>query len=79
MTPRAFRAALSTIGWTQRGLADRLGVHETRVRRWVSGVYPIPENVAEWLQRLATEVEKHPLPIRWNDGPLARDRIENLT
>jgi DNA-binding transcriptional regulator YdaS (Cro superfamily) len=68
MTPDGFHAALSTIGWTKRGLADRLGVHETRIRRWASGVCPIPTSVAKWLRSLAKCHELRPLPKDWKTG-----------
>jgi plasmid maintenance system antidote protein VapI len=53
MTPARYHECLRLIGWTQRGLADRLSVHETRARRWGNGQYPIPDDVAERLERLA--------------------------
>jgi ribosome-binding protein aMBF1 (putative translation factor) len=62
MTPTRFRACLESIGWTQRGLADRLGLHETRTRRWASGRYEVPQNVADWLERLARCHDKAGLP-----------------
>lgn len=66
MTPTEYRAALESIGWTQRGLAERLGIHETRTRRWATGQYKIPPNVAEWLQRLAAAHEAAPWPEGWD-------------
>jgi ribosome-binding protein aMBF1 (putative translation factor) len=68
MTPARFHACLSAIGWSQRALADRLGIHETRVRRWASSKYPIPETVAAWLERLAKAHEKEPWPTGWMEN-----------
>lgn len=62
MTPTAFRACLHDIGWSQRFLADRLGRHETRTRRWASGRYEIPAEVAAWLERLAKAHRENPAP-----------------
>jgi len=66
MTPDRFRECLAAIGWSQRGMARQLGIHETRPRRWASGRYSIPEDVADWLERLAKTHEKEPTgPIPW--------------
>ena len=35
MTPTERRAALEAIGWSQRGLADRIGWDDGTVRRWM--------------------------------------------
>lgn len=65
MTPDRIREALAAIGWSQRQLADTLGVHETRTRRWASGRLQIPPAVAAWLEMLAHTHERHPLPDGW--------------
>jgi DNA-binding transcriptional regulator YdaS (Cro superfamily) len=65
MTPHRFHECLDAIGWSQRALADRLGVHETRTRRWASGRYPIPANVAVWLGTHAQRHEAMRLPAGW--------------
>lgn len=67
MTPTRLRECLATIGWSQRGLADRLGLEETRTRRWASGRYPIPENVAQWLERLSSAHDAARLPEGWRE------------
>ena len=64
MTPAQYRVALTAIGWTPWGLATRLGVHETRTRRWGTGRYPIPENVAAWLERLDNDVAMGRVELR---------------
>jgi ribosome-binding protein aMBF1 (putative translation factor) len=66
MTPTRLRECLDLIGWSQRALADTLGLHETRVRRWATGRYPVPDNVAAWLERLAKAHAAHPLPDGWS-------------
>lgn len=66
MTADELVAALDTIGWTPHRLAQRLGIHETRTRRWVKGAYPIPDNVAGWLWALARVHEVNRLPLGWN-------------
>lgn len=68
MTPTVFHERLTTIGWSQRALASRLRIHETRVRRWASGVLPIPIAVEDWLNALAQAHEARRDPIGWEDG-----------
>jgi transcriptional regulator with XRE-family HTH domain len=53
MSGAELRDALATIGWSQRELARRTGVSESRVRRWARGTIPVPEAVADWLRRAA--------------------------
>ena len=65
MTPTRYRECLTTLGWTPWALAERLGVHETRTRRWGTGRYEIPMTVAEWLERLAQIHTNYPLPDGW--------------
>ena len=64
MTPTEFRRAMETIGWTQRGLATLLGVHETRTRRWASGAILIPEDIAKWLAGLARLKARHTAEVQ---------------
>lgn len=65
MTPTRLRECLAALGWSQRGLADHLGVHETRVRRMARGALPIAPEVAAWLELLAELHLAHPLPEGW--------------
>jgi hypothetical protein len=65
VTPDRYRQCLEAIGWTPWGLAARLGVHETRTRRWGTGRYEIPEPVAQWLEALAAAHTKRPSPAGW--------------
>lgn len=64
MTPDHLRLCLQALHWTQRSLALVLGVSDRQVRRWSSGECPAPEDVAEWLQRLATVHARNPPPTR---------------
>jgi plasmid maintenance system antidote protein VapI len=61
------KACLTQIGWTNRGLADRIGVHETRVRRILNGALPMDPELLAWLRRLAEFHAKNPRPID-NEG-----------
>ncbi len=71
MTPDRLRECLDVLGWSQRGLADMLGVHETRARRWARGVMPVPDEVAGWLETLAAVHAAHPAPIGWRSEAAA--------
>lgn len=62
MTPERFRECLEHIGWSQRGVANRLGISEATVRRWSDAAYPVPQQVALWLERLAVAHERYPTP-----------------
>jgi transcriptional regulator with XRE-family HTH domain len=54
--------ALRTIGWSQRELARRAGVHETRVRRWAAGNAQVPPALAAWLARAVAWHAGNPPP-----------------
>ena len=43
MTPTQFRAALASLGMTQRGFAAHVGANERTVRRWVEGHAGYPD------------------------------------
>ena len=62
MTPERFQECLDLIGWSQRSLVDRLGMSQTTMRRWAEGSYPVPRDVAQWLERLATAHARYPAP-----------------
>lgn len=55
MTPRQFRAARRTLGFTQQRLAEALGTHFTTIFRWEQGRVPIRESAARLLTRLVEE------------------------
>jgi hypothetical protein len=52
MTGRQLKRIMVGLGWEREMLADRLGIQPSSVQRWVSGVYTIPEHVADWLRDL---------------------------
>jgi len=64
MTPDRIRECLTALHWSQRGLADILGVQERQVRRWATGEYDIPAAIAEWVDRVARWHEANPAPPR---------------
>ena len=64
MTPERFRQCLDALSWSGRGLAALLGIDERQVRRWASGEYEVPDNIAAWLERLARFHERNPPPVR---------------
>jgi transcriptional regulator with XRE-family HTH domain len=63
MTAKEFRDALEMIGWGQRDVVRRVNMSQTHVRRWASGEYPVPEEVAVWLAKLAAAHADTPPPI----------------
>lgn len=62
MTPARLRECLDLLGWSQRELANQIGLHETRTRRWASGRYPVPPPVEQWLERLVACHAANPPP-----------------
>ncbi len=64
MTPARLRQCLDTLRWSQRGLGEALGIDDRQVRRWTSGAYSVPTEVASWLERLAAAHAQHPPPVR---------------
>ena len=62
MTPDRLRECLDLIGWSQRGLADKLEVDERQARRWAAGAAPIPDLVADWLERVGAFHAANPAP-----------------
>ncbi len=62
MTAEEFHECVRQIGWSLRGLSQHLGLEETRIRRWASGRYPVPTDVARWLKRLADCHQRYPAP-----------------
>ena len=63
MTPTHFRSCVASLHWTGRGLADIVGVNEHQVRRWAAGA-DIPQDIADWLERLSRFHRDHPPPDR---------------
>ncbi len=55
MTPETLRAHLAALRWSQRGLAEMLGMDERQVRRWAAGAR-IPDAVAAWIEAAARDL-----------------------
>jgi len=64
MTPDRLRECLTALHWSQRGLGDILGVQERQVRRWATGEYDMPAQIAAWIERAAEWHEANPAPSR---------------
>ncbi len=64
MTAADFRATLSTLGLTQRGLARLLGVDERTVRKWCAGDRSPPTLV----HRVLHLCTLHPALLDWLRG-----------
>lgn len=62
MSSRRLLVCLSTLGWSVRDLARRLGRHQTTVARWANAISPVPGDVAAWLETLAAFHIAHPAP-----------------
>lgn len=69
MTPARLAECITTLDWTQRGLARRLGRGEQTIRQWLAGTVRIPSDVAAWLEKVARFVERNPPPARQNQSP----------
>lgn len=69
MTPQAFTEALRVLGWTQKGFADRVGIHPQTVNRWATGYEgsDIPKWAAAYLDAmldLAALRDKYLAPVK---------------
>lgn len=53
VTPDAFRAHLTRLGYSQAGFARFIGYSDRSVRRFASGVEPVPLVVQRLLEALA--------------------------
>lgn len=63
MTPATrLHAALTALRWSGRSLAIHIGLNERTVRRWHAGTSPLPPNILQWLERLATFHNQNPPP-----------------
>ena len=49
MRAAQFRAIREMLGLSQQDVADAVEVDRRSVKRWESGEYPVPDDVAEWL------------------------------
>ncbi|WP_458097362.1 nuclease [Roseomonas sp. WA12] len=62
MTPTRLRECLALLRWSQRGLADALGMDEARVRKMARGTSEVPVDLAAWLERRAVAMADDPPP-----------------
>jgi hypothetical protein len=62
MNPERLNDRLAVIGWPAREVARRLSTSSNRVLRWATGEYPVPDDVADWIETIATAIETTPLP-----------------
>ena len=62
MTPAEFNAALASLHWSGRGVAEILGRSPGAVRRWVDGTAAVPDDVALWLGHLVAAHRRYPAP-----------------
>jgi ribosome-binding protein aMBF1 (putative translation factor) len=62
MTPNQLRQCLSTLGWSGNHLARLLNRDPKQIKRWTSGQYQIPTNIAEWLKQRADITQLLPPP-----------------
>lgn len=70
MTPIRFNEALSSLHWTDVGLASTLGCDLFLVEAWADGTEPIPASLAAWLETLAQCHEAAPAPKTWQGKKL---------
>jgi DNA-binding transcriptional regulator YiaG len=60
MSPDQMKAALKTLGWSQKDLAARVHVHENTVSLWSKGLRAVPGPVRAYLE-LALAVKGLPV------------------
>jgi hypothetical protein len=58
----AARGYLARLNWTVRGVAEIVGVPETRIRRMLTGHAPMDRNVLDWLRVLSEFHAENPPP-----------------
>lgn len=65
MTPALrLQSALRTLHWTAVTLSIEARVSVRLVQYWLAGRYDAPDEVLEWLSRLAAFHEANPAPVR---------------
>lgn len=67
MTPDRLRDCMTAIGWGGSALSEVLGINRTSVSNWMSGKFVVPQNVADWIERLAAAHDAYPLPMGWEE------------
>jgi transcriptional regulator with XRE-family HTH domain len=79
MTPGEFQSTRTLTGLTQRELAEHLGVRADTIRKWETGISPIPNQRANQLADLADLADlnvESTLPCEPRDYCEALDVIE---
>ncbi len=73
MPPAVLRACMDSLGYTWRQVARMLQCDDRLVRRWMSGKFPVPDPVADWIERVLAardaEAAKVPAPGPWSKEP----------
>lgn len=64
MTPIAFKNALDTLRWSQRTVAEAIGVSQQTAWRYAIGERRVPDDVARWLETLVRHAAENPPPRR---------------
>lgn len=72
MKPARLNDCLAIIGWPIREVARRLEMPESGIRWWLAGRYPVPDEIAQWLEELANAIETIPPPERPDKARPAR-------
>lgn len=63
MDPTRLRECLALLRWSQRGLAEALGMDEASVRKMARGTKSVPPELSAWLDRRAKAMEADPPPV----------------
>jgi hypothetical protein len=62
MTGYRFRECLARLGWLSGTLAKMMNLMPGQTRAWSGSREPVPDEVAEWLERLVAFHERNPPP-----------------
>ncbi|MEB0001616.1 hypothetical protein QN357_01525 [Cryobacterium sp. RTC2.1] len=74
MTAAEFKIKRERLGVSGRWLADRVGVLDRQVRRWESGVAPVPADVVKFVDDLDAEAGELARKLRGASRPLVSYR-----
>lgn len=69
MTGPELKAALASIGWTEREAARRMAVHKSRVARMIADQAEIDDATAVWILTIASVHRALPRPGAWVAEP----------
>jgi len=65
MTPAELVAAREAIGWTRRQTALQIGCSPSLLQAMEGGKVTIPDQIADWLTKLAAVHQTFPKPEPW--------------